>query len=126
EEGAIDRRGLATRAVCSLAAVPLLVGGAVVGALGFSRLRGVRAWSDEVMARLQLLADVFANVQARRRADGAVRQSEERRRRAEEEAQRQRDALAHALRVSTLVELAASLRTELTHPVGPIMRHPLA
>ena len=121
EEAATDRRSLSARGIRSLAAVPLLVGGAVVGALGFSRLRGERPWPDELMARLQLLADVFANVQARRRADGAVRESEERRRRAEEEAQRQRDELAHALRVSTLGELTASFAHEINQPLSAIM-----
>src|SRR5207249_5598223 len=121
EEAATDRRSLAARGIRSLAAVPLLVGGAVVGALGFSRLRGERPWPDELMARLQLLADVFANVQARRRADGAVRDSEERRRRAEEEAQRQRGELAHALRVTTLGELTASFAHEIGQPLTAIM-----
>jgi len=121
EEAVADQWSLAARGVCSLAAVPLIVGGAVVGALGFSRLRGERAWPDELIARLQLLADVFANVQARRRADGAVRDSEERRRRAEEEAQRQRDELAHALRVSTLGELTASFAHEINQPLSAIM-----
>src|SRR5207245_1571604 len=60
-------------------------------------------------------------VQARRRADGAVRESEERRRRAEEEAQRQRDELAHALRVSTLGELTASFAHEINQPLSAIM-----
>jgi C4-dicarboxylate-specific signal transduction histidine kinase len=121
EAGATDRQSLAGRGVHALAALPLLVDGAVVGSLAFSRLRGERAWPDELVARLQLLADVFANVLARRRADEAVRTSEERRRRAEEEALRQRDELAHALRVSTLGELTASIAHELNQPLSAIL-----
>ena len=119
-EADVDRRTLTERGVSSLAAVPLTIEGTVVGALGFSRLRGERAWPDEVMARLQLLADVFANVLARRQADTAVRHSEERRRQAEAEAQKQRDELAHALRVATLGEMTASFAHEINQPLAAI------
>ena len=119
-EAEVDRRTLAERGVSSLAAVPLTVEGTVVGALGFSRLRGERAWPDELMARLQLLADVFANVLARRQADTAVRHSEERRRQAEAETQQQRDELAHALRVATLGEMTASFAHEINQPLAAI------
>ena len=61
-EAASDRQNLAERGIQSLAAVPFIVNGALVGALGFSRLRGERLWPDELITRLQLLADVFANV----------------------------------------------------------------
>jgi C4-dicarboxylate-specific signal transduction histidine kinase/ABC-type uncharacterized transport system substrate-binding protein len=120
-EAASDRQSLAERGIISLAAVPLIVGGAVVGAVGFSRLRGEWAWPDELMARLQLLGDVFANVLARRRAESAVRDSEARRRHAEEEARRQRDELAHAQRVATLGELMASIAHEINQPLAAIL-----
>ena len=121
DAAATDRQSLAARGVRALAALPLRADGAVIGVLAFSRLRGERAWPDELIARLQLLADVFANVLARRRADEAVRKSEERRRQAEEEALRQRDELAHALRVSTLGELTASIAHEISQPLSAIL-----
>lgn len=121
EEGATDRQSLAARGIRALAALPLLVDRRVIGALAFSRLRGEREWPDELITRLQLLADVFANVLARRHADEAVRKSEERRRQAEEEALRQRDELAHALRVSTLGELTASIAHEISQPLSAIL-----
>ncbi len=121
EEAAIDRRSLAERGIRSMAAIPLIVGGTVVGALGFARLHEERTWPDELVPRLHLLADVFANVLARRRADSAVRESEEHRRRAEEETRQQREELAHALRVATLGELTASFAHELNQPLTAIM-----
>ncbi len=121
EEAARDRRSLAELGVRSVAAVPLVVNGAVVGALAFSRLRGEREWPDELMARLRLLADVFANVLARHRAESAARESEERQRQAEEEVQRQRDELAHALRVATLGELTVSIAHEINQPLAGIV-----
>jgi signal transduction histidine kinase len=121
EAAATDRQSLAGRGIRALTALPLLADGALVGALAFSRLRGEYAWPDELTARLQLLADVFANVLARRHADEAVRTSEERRRQAEEEALRQRDELAHAQRVSTLGELTASIAHEISQPLSAIL-----
>jgi PAS domain S-box-containing protein len=73
-----DRDSLAALGTRSTVAVPLVVGGAVVGALAFSTLRAEREWPDELVGRLHLLAEVFANALARRRAERAVRESEDR------------------------------------------------
>jgi len=56
----------------------------------------------------------------RRRAERARHESELRRRHAEEEALRQRDELAHALRLTTLGELTASIAHELNQPLTAI------
>jgi PAS domain S-box-containing protein len=73
-----DRESLVALGTRSTVAVPLVVGGTVVGALAFSTIRAEREWSDELVGRLQLLAEVFANALARRRAERAVRESEDR------------------------------------------------
>jgi PAS domain S-box-containing protein len=77
-EAAADCRRLAELGIRSLAMVPLTAGGSVVGALGFSTIRAERQWPDQLVQRLQLLAEVFANALARLRAARAVRESEER------------------------------------------------
>lgn len=56
----------------------------------------------------------------RRRAEVLRAQSEERRLRAEDEVSRQRDELAHALRVTTLGEMTASFAHELGQPLTAI------
>jgi PAS domain S-box-containing protein len=78
DEAATDRRSLAELGIRSSATVPLVVGGSVVGVLGFSTLRAERDWPDEMVQRLRLLAEVFANVLARCRAESAARESEDR------------------------------------------------
>ena len=67
-----------------------------------------------------LVGGLLVSRAQRRRADIAREESEQRRRRAEEEAQRQRDELAHALRVTTLGELTASFAHELNQPLAAI------
>jgi formate hydrogenlyase transcriptional activator len=53
-------------------------GGPVIGALNFSSMRRERDWPDALVKRLQLVAQVVANALARKRADEALRESEER------------------------------------------------
>jgi PAS domain S-box-containing protein len=58
--------------------VPLVVGGVIVGSLSCSTLRRDHAWPEELVQRLRLIGEVFANALARRRAEGRIRESEER------------------------------------------------
>ncbi len=60
-------------------AFPLSVGGGTVfGALSFTDVHRERAWSPELQGRLRLIAQVFANALAHRRADEILRDREER------------------------------------------------
>ena len=106
-EAAVDRATYLRLGIQSRLEVPLMVGGKVVGALAFSTVRAERAWKDELVQRLRLLGEVFANVLSRRQA--------------EVDAQRLRHDLAHVGRVSTIGELTASLAHELTQPLTAIL-----
>ncbi|HKZ07859.1 MAG TPA: ATP-binding protein [Methylomirabilota bacterium] len=107
DSAAVDRRTFHAIGVKSQVAIPLVVEGAVMGALAFSTLRAERAWRDEFVQRLRLLGEVFANTLSRRRA--------------EMERQRLRRDLAHVGRVSTMGELTASLAHELNQPLTSIL-----
>jgi signal transduction histidine kinase len=90
----------------SLLTEPLVVDGRTLGDL--SILAGTSGEPPEDLApRLRLVAVVLANALARDRA--------------EREARRNRDDLAHSLRVSTMGVLAGSLAHELNQPLGAIM-----
>ena len=59
--------------------LPLSVGGEPpVGALALNTLRAEREWPDALVKRLQLVAQVFTNALARKRADEALRGAEAR------------------------------------------------
>ena len=73
-----DRRSLVALGTRSFVAVPLIIEGVVGGALSFSSIRVEREWPDELAQRLRLLAEIFANALARRRAALAARESEDR------------------------------------------------
>jgi PAS domain S-box-containing protein len=62
----------------SVLTLPLSAGGgSPIGALNFNSIRAQRDWPDVLVNRLQLVAQIFANALARRRADHALRESEE-------------------------------------------------
>jgi PAS domain S-box-containing protein len=65
----------------SYLAVPLKVGTAVLGGIGFGSCRREIDWPSDLVQGLQLLGEVFANALARKRADVAIRESEGRFRR---------------------------------------------
>ncbi|MEX2222468.1 MAG: ATP-binding protein [Candidatus Rokuibacteriota bacterium] len=106
-EAAVDRQTFRRLGIKSQVAVPLTVEGVVVGALAFSTVGTERAWRDELVQRLHLLGDVFANTLSRRRS--------------EMEGQQLRQDLAHVGRVSTMGELTASLAHELNQPLTAIL-----
>ncbi|HEY7867656.1 MAG TPA: ATP-binding protein [Methylomirabilota bacterium] len=112
-EAEIDRRTTHALGMRSLLAVPLILEDRVVGVLSFSTLRDAREWPDVLIDRCRLLAEVLANTIARRRAEARVLAGEERYR-------RQREELAHALRVNTLGEFGVSLAHEINQPLTAI------
>jgi two-component system sensor kinase FixL len=107
EAAAVDRRTYLSLGIKSRVEVPLKAGGVLVGALAFSTLGAEHAWPDELVQRLQLLGEVFANILARRWS--------------ELEAQQLREELTHVGRVSTIGELTASLAHELNQPLTAIL-----
>ena len=79
EEAAVDREhGLLTGIKSSLC-LPLSVGGGPpVGCLALNTLRVEREWPDEIVKRLQLVAQVFTNALAQKRHEMRLKESEER------------------------------------------------
>jgi PAS domain S-box-containing protein len=75
-EAVVDRRSFLARGTKSLVIVPVLVSGTVVGGLGCAATQREREWPAELVQRMRLLADVFAVVLVRRRAEQAIAESE--------------------------------------------------
>jgi signal transduction histidine kinase len=107
DEAAVDRQSYLTLRVRPQVAIPLVAGGTVVGGLVFSTIGPERARSPELIQRLRLLGEVFANALSRKQG--------------ELEAQRLRQDLAHIGRVSAMGELTASLAHELNQPLTAIL-----
>ena len=109
DEATVDRQSYLMHRVKPQIAVPLLAGRTVVGGLMFSTVDTARVRSGELMQRLHLLGEVFANALARKQGDF--------------EAQRLRQELTHIGRVSALGEFTASLAHELNQPLTAILNN---
>jgi two-component system, LuxR family, sensor kinase FixL len=78
-EAAVDLEHVRRRGIRSNLTIPLSVGGQPsIGALALNSLRAQRDWPDALVKRLQLAVQIFINALARKRADQALRESEER------------------------------------------------
>ncbi len=108
-DAAVDRRTYLKLGIKSQVAVPLRGAGGLLGALTFSSFDEERSWPDELVQRLQLLGEVFANILSHRQS--------------EMESQKLRQELSHIGRVSTMGELTASLAHELTQPLTAILHN---
>jgi two-component system, NarL family, sensor kinase len=58
-------------------AIPLRVAGTIVGGIGFASFRAYRDWPNDLVQRLRLIGEIFANAVARKRADEALQARQE-------------------------------------------------
>jgi FixJ family two-component response regulator/signal transduction histidine kinase len=72
EAAAVDRARFQTIGVRSNITVPLRIAGRIDGALAFGALRHTRRWEPEIVERLAMVADVFANALGHKRAREAL------------------------------------------------------
>jgi PAS domain S-box-containing protein len=57
--------------------IPVSIGGSVICAISFTSIRAFCDWPDEMVTRLRLVGEVFANAFVRKRAEEALRASQE-------------------------------------------------
>jgi len=85
-EATVDRATLLASRIRSLAAAPMQRDGTFIGVLCFGTIQAAQQFSDEFMRHMRLLAEILADAVARRRADAAAHEAEERFRAAADEA----------------------------------------
>lgn len=77
-EAVTEREYVAKVGVKSGLNIPVLVGGSVLCAISFTSIFAYREWPNELVSRLRLVGEIFANAFARQSAERAVRESEAR------------------------------------------------
>jgi PAS domain S-box-containing protein len=87
--------------------IPIFIGDALVCVLSFVAFRQTRTWSNEVISRLHLAGDVFANAIARRQSKQRLDQKQL--------------ELAHLARVAAMGELASVIAHELDQPLTAVV-----
>ena len=76
-EASAEKQLLQSQDIQSLIAVPMISGGSLLGFLGFDSVRVEKTWPDETITLLQLTAEILSNALARKRAEEALKQSNE-------------------------------------------------
>ncbi len=73
-EAAQDKEFARQLGIKSNLCIPLTVGGArSIGLIGFNTIQAERNWPEELVKRLQLVAQIFTNALERKRMDGQLR-----------------------------------------------------
>jgi formate hydrogenlyase transcriptional activator len=72
EEGAVERDYCARVGLRSNLAIPLRLGGRVAGGIAFSAFRRTRAWPEDLIIRLKIVGEVFAQALARSRREAEL------------------------------------------------------
>jgi formate hydrogenlyase transcriptional activator len=75
---AVERETLRQYGTKARIAFPLSIDGRVLGVIAFASTREARPWPQETISHLNLVAQVFGSALARKRAEAALRASEER------------------------------------------------
>jgi PAS domain S-box-containing protein len=78
EGASLEKEYLRSRHIVSGASVPLKVGGEVFGAMVFASTTRRVEWSEDLVQRLKMLAEIFSNALERKHAEVRRRESEER------------------------------------------------
>jgi signal transduction histidine kinase len=66
-EASVDRETLRSIGLKSHVTMPIIVAGELHGGLSFGSVRAERSWSDDLLSRMRLLANVFGSALARKR-----------------------------------------------------------
>src|SRR5882672_9339807 len=77
EEAAKEKEYAAKLGVKSGLNIPVLMGGSVICAITFTSIITYHDWPDAMVARLRLVGEIFAAAVERKRAEAALRKSEE-------------------------------------------------
>ena len=78
EEASLERAHFEQQGIQSLIAVPIVSGETLSGFLGFDDVRASRSWSEDARTALRLVGETISNALARKKAEEAIHESEER------------------------------------------------
>ncbi|MGH7595183.1 MAG: two-component regulator propeller domain-containing protein [bacterium] len=77
-EAGAEQAMFQAQGIQSVMNIPMVYGEKLIGLIGFDAVRHERFWTDELVASLRIVGEIFANALERKRAERALRESEER------------------------------------------------
>lgn len=118
-EAVAERADLARHAVRSMAVVPMVRRGRLIGFVGFDAVRDGRVWSPDAIALLRLVAEILTNALERRVAQRALSRAADQLRRHAAELQRANERLRRADTVKA--DFLSMTSHELRTPIASIL-----
>ena len=106
-DAARDRSFMLSSGPKAMVAVPLIIETRLVAGITFEDFHGPRQWTPSLVARLKLVADIFANALERKRSTI--------------EANKIRNQAESVGRLALMGEMAAAMAHELSHPLSAIL-----
>jgi len=106
-EAVEEREYVARVGIRSNLSIPLRIGGQIIGAIGFGAFQTTRPWPEDLIARLKVVGEVFAQALARSRADAQLAAAHEEIKRLNARLQAENVYLRQAAHGGSLVRLAS-------------------
>ena len=75
---AIERELFESQDIQSLICVPMVSRNSLIGFIGFDSVRKDKIWSEDIIALMKIVGEMFANVLERKRVEQALKESEKR------------------------------------------------
>ena len=110
-EAGAEKEILQPQNIQSLFVVPMVYGGALVGFLGFDFMRVERTWTEEIIALLRVVGEIFVNALRHKRADEKIRNTLT-------ELQEMQDMLVQSEKLAAIGRLTAGVTHEILNPVN--------
>jgi formate hydrogenlyase transcriptional activator len=77
-EAEMERRLCLAKRMKSILSIPMVSGGRTLGSCALASVRAERAWPEDLVQRMRLIAEVFTGALARKRSEESLRESEAR------------------------------------------------
>ena len=119
-----EREHFQAQGIQSLICVPMVLGGSLLGFMGFDSVRTEKIWSEDSIKLLKFVGEMIVNAQDRQQAEQVIRQSEARERekalQLQQTLEQLQDTQTHLIqseKMSSLGQMVAGIAHEINNPV---------